>query len=116
MKAAAKILALAVITSTSILVATSASAWWDNDNDYWDRGPWGYPGYGGWGGYPGYGGYGGYGGYPGYGGWGGYPGYGGWGGYGGYPGYGGWGGQHNPRIEIYTEPQGAASPQVDLIE
>jgi hypothetical protein len=106
-----KRLTLAVITATSILVSTSASAWWNDDNDYWDRGPWGggYPGYGGWGG-PGYGGWGGpgYGGWggPGYGGWGG-PGYGGWGG--GYPGYGGWGAAQ-PRV-IYTQPQGSGSSQ-----
>jgi hypothetical protein len=99
MKMRTKILTLAVL-----LVSTSASAsWWNDDHDYWDRGPWygGYPGYGGWGGYGPYG----WGGYPGYGGWGGYPGYGGWG---GYPGYGGWGGQ--PTV-IYTQPQGSESSQ-----
>ncbi|MGB5307025.1 MAG: hypothetical protein WBO57_12360 [Gammaproteobacteria bacterium] len=108
MKFITKIRTLTVITATSILVSTSAGAWWDNDRDYWDEGPWAYPGYG-WGGYPGYGGWGGY---PGYGGWGGYPGYGGWG---GYPGYGGWG-QHTRRIEIYTEPQAAKSSRDYRIE
>ena len=74
----------ATVTSGAIfLPSQDAQAWWDDDDDYWDRpwygggGPWygGYP-YGGYGGYP----YGGYGGYP-YGGYGGYP----YGGYGGYP-------------------------------
>ncbi|MEN8132860.1 MAG: hypothetical protein ABFS45_22310 [Pseudomonadota bacterium] len=97
MKVATKILGLAVITGTLVLVSTSANAWWNDDDDYWG-GPWGNRG---WGGYPGYGGYGGY---PGYGGYGGYPGYGGWG---GYPGYGGWG-PHTPRV-IYTQPQGSGS-------
>ena len=44
---------------------------WDNDDDYYGRGPYGYgggPGYGGYGGGPGYGGYGGGPGYGGYGG------------------------------------------------
>ena len=109
MKVATKILALAIITGTLGLTSTGASAWWNDDNDYWGGGPWGHPGYGGWGGYPGYGGWGGY---PGYGGWGGYPGYGGWG---GYPGYGGWGG-HTPRVEIYTQPQGSGSSQGYTIE
>jgi hypothetical protein len=61
--------------TTMFMSAQDAQAWWDDDDDYWDRpwyggGPW-YGGYGPYGGYP-YGGYGGYGGYP-YGGYGGYP-------------------------------------------
>lgn len=66
-----------------VMVPQDAQAWWDDDDDWYDR-PW-------YGGGPWYGGYhrpGGYG-YP-YGGYGGYP-YGGYpyGGYGGYPyGYG----------------------------
>jgi hypothetical protein len=103
MRVVTKILTLAVITGASVLVSTSASAWWNSDNDYWDRGPW----YGGGGGYPGYGGWGG--GYPGYGGWGGgYP------GYGGYGGYGGWG-QRAPQV-IYTQPQGSGSSRDYRIE
>jgi hypothetical protein len=88
MKKLAKFAAVAALGATTLLGATSASAWWGNDyyGPGWGwGGPWyggGYPYYGGWGGYPGYG----WGGYPGYG-WGGYPGY----GWGGYPGYG-WGG------------------------
>jgi hypothetical protein len=72
MRVGTKILTLAVIAGTSVLVSNSAraSGWWNSDNDYRDR--WGYPGYG-WDGYPGN--YGWRGGYPGYG-WGGYPGYG----------------------------------------
>jgi len=98
MKATLKVLTVCAMAGASLLISTSAGAWWSNDHDDWD-GPWGYPGYGGWGGYPGY--YGGWGGYPGYhGGWGGYPGYGGWG---GYPGYGGWG-LGVPEV-IYTQPQ-----------
>ena len=58
MKMVRKILILALFTGSFSLFSTGASAWWDNDNDYWDDGPWGYPGYGGWGGYPGYGGWG----------------------------------------------------------
>ena len=109
MNVSMKIMALAVISGSALLVSTASNAWWDDDNDYWD-GPWGYPGYG-YGGYPGYG-YGGYpgygyGGYPGYGYGGGYPGYGYGGypgyGYGGYPGYGGWGGGA-PQV-IYTQPR-----------
>ena len=97
MKVATKILTLAVITGTSIMVSTSASAWWNSDrDDYWGGGPWGYPGYGRWGGYPGYCG------------WGGYPGYGGW----GYPGYG-W--QQAPRV-IITQPQNSGSSQQYRIE
>jgi hypothetical protein len=47
MKVASKILTLAVIAGTSIMVSTSASAWWNSDrDDYWGGGPWGYPGYG----------------------------------------------------------------------
>ena len=54
MRVVTKILTLAVITGASVLASNSASAWWNSDNDYWDRGPW----YGGYGGYPGYGGWG----------------------------------------------------------
>jgi hypothetical protein len=77
----------AIVTAVALFIPTQdVHAWWDDDDDYWDRpwygaGPWyggyGYP-YGGYG-YP-YGGYG----YP-YGGYG-YPSYGGY----GYP-YGGYG-------------------------
>ena len=75
-----------VATSAMFMQTQDAQAWWDDDDDYWDR-PWygGGPWYGGYG-HP-YGGYG----YP-YGGYGyGYP-YGGY--YGGgyaYPPYGGYG-------------------------
>jgi hypothetical protein len=90
MRLATKILTLAVITGTTALISTSASAWWSSDNDdYWGGGPWGYPGYGGWGGYPGYGGWG------------------------GYPGYGGW--QQSPRV-IYTQPPESGSSQQYRIE
>ena len=83
MKTKLSIFAGLALAGTLGLATAPASAWWGDDDYYYDRyGPWGggpwyggYPGYG-WGGYPGYG----YGGYPGYG-YGGYPGY----GYGGYP-------------------------------
>ena len=97
MKATKNLLAVALMTG-AMLVSSGASAWWSDDNDYWD-GPWGYPGYGGWGGYPGYGG------------WGGYPGYGGWG---GYPGYGGWGGG-SPQV-IYTQPRQSNPAPSPVIE
>ena len=97
MKMISRALTAVIFAGATALGSTTASAWWSNNDDYWDRGPWygGYPGYGGWGGYPGYGGWGGY---PGYGGWGGSPGYGGWG---GYPGHGGWGGRY-PGVNVYT--------------
>ena len=96
MRVTTKIQTLTVITGFSVLVSTGASAWWSDNDDYWD-GPWGYPGYGY--DYPGYG----WGGYPGYG-WDGYPGY----GWGGYP---GWGQQAPRRIEIYTGSQESRVPQ-----
>jgi hypothetical protein len=58
-----------VIGCTVAVVSMNANAWWDDDDDYYDRWHGGGPWYGGYGWGPGYG-------YPGYG-WGGYPGYGG---------------------------------------
>ena len=79
MKMISRALTAVIFAGATALGSTTASAWWSNNDDYWDRGPW-------------------YGGYPGYGGWGGYPGYGGWG---GYPGHGGWGGRY-PGVNVYT--------------
>jgi hypothetical protein len=81
MNAMAKLKAAVVLAGATSVASMSASAWWNDDDDYdrWYGGRWyGYPDYG-WGGCPGYG-------------WGGYPYY-GWGacrgyGWGGHPGYG----------------------------
>jgi hypothetical protein len=97
MTAMAKHGAAIVLAGAALFGSLSAHAWWNNDDDYYDRwhgGRW-YGGPYGWGGYPGYG----WGGYPGYG-WGGYPGY----GWGGYPG-------GNDRRTVIVYPQVSVTPR-----